>query len=157
MAAQKWRTEDWVAVYIGFFIIAIILAAFSWKVFDLGSLGSTFRWTTDSQIAARAPGWTAALEEIGKEAEARGKKDVAAAAGDLKAALQKNDRKAIEKSAGDLAKAGGRNTVRRLARQRDPRPRRGAARGKVFTGANLGKGAVPSASPGSSSAPSASR
>src|SRR5688572_17405266 len=111
MAAQKWRTEDWVAVYIGFFIIAIILAAFSWKLFDLRNLSSTFRWTTDSQIAARAPGWTAALEEVGKEAQTRGKKDVAAAAGGLTSALQANDRKGIEKSAGDLAKAGGRNTV----------------------------------------------
>src|SRR3972149_7723083 len=100
MAAKNWRTEDWVAVYLGFFIIAVILAAFNWKLFDLGNLRSTFRWTTDAQIAARAPGWTAALEEIAKDAEGKGRKDVAAAAGGLKAGLQKNDRKAIEKSAG---------------------------------------------------------
>jgi uncharacterized membrane protein YadS len=140
MAAQKWRTEDWVAVYIGFFIIAIILAAFSWKVFDLRNLSSTFRWTTDSQIAARAPGWTAALDEIGKDAEAKGKKDVAAAAGGLKAALQQNDRKAIEKSAGDLAKAGGRNTVPGSLGT-EVRGHAGALAGsKVFSGANLAKG-----------------
>ena len=111
MATKNWRTEDWVAVYVGFLIIAVILAAFNYKLFDLGNLGSTFRWTTDAQIASRAPGWTAALDEISKDAEAKGKKDLVAGAGELKAALQKNDRKAIEKSAGDLAKAGGRNTV----------------------------------------------
>ena len=140
MAAQKWRTEDWVAVYLGFFIIAVILAAFSWKLFDLGNLRSTFRWTTDAQITARAPGWTAALDEIGKDAEAKGKKDVAAAAGGLKAALQKNDRKAIEKSAGDLAKAGGRNTVPGSLGS-EVRGHAGALAGsKVFSAANLTKG-----------------
>jgi uncharacterized membrane protein YadS len=141
MAAQKWRTEDWVAVYLGFFIIAVILAAFSWKLFDLGNLRSTFRWTTDSQIAARAPGWTAALDEISKDAEAKGKKDVAAAAGGLKAALQANDRKAIEKSAGDVAKAGGRNTVAGSLGS-EVRGHAAAQADKVFGGANLTKGVI---------------
>ena len=72
MAAQKWRTEDWVAVYLGFFIIALILAAFSNKWFDFGNLRSTFRWTTEAQLASRAPDWTAALEEVAKDADARG-------------------------------------------------------------------------------------
>ena len=140
MAAKNWRTEDWVAVYLGFFIIAVILAAFNWKLFDLGNLRSTFRWTTDAQIAARAPGWTAALEEIAKDAEGKGRKDVAAAAGGLKAGLQKNDRKAIEKSAGDLAKAGGRNTVAGSLGT-EVRGHAGALAGsKVFSEANLNKG-----------------
>jgi uncharacterized integral membrane protein (TIGR00698 family) len=140
MATKNWRTEDWVAVYIGFLIIAVILAAFSWKLFDLGNLGSTFRWTTDAQIAARAPGWTAALDEIAKDAETKGKKDVAAASGALKAALQKNDRKAIEKSAGDVAKAGGRNTVAGSLGT-EIRAHAGALAGsKVFSEANLTKG-----------------
>ena len=142
MATKNWRTEDWVAVYIGFFVIAVILAAFSWKLFDLGNLRSTFRWTTDAQIASRAPGWTAALDEVAKDAQAKGKKDIVAAAGGLKAGLQKNDRKAIEKSAGDLAKAGGRNTV--------PGSLGGEIRGhagalaadKVFSAANLNKGLI---------------
>ncbi len=140
MAAKNWRNEDWVAVYVGFFIIAVILAAFNWKLFNLGNLGSTFRWTTDAQIAARAPGWTAALDEIAKDAEGKGKKDVAVAAGGLKAALQKNDRKAIEKSAGDLAKAGGQNTVSGSLGT-EIRGHAGALAGsKVFSSANLSKG-----------------
>lgn len=140
MAAHKWRTEDWVAVYLGFFIIVVILAAFSWKVFDLRNLSSTFRWTTDSQIAARAPGWTAALEDIAKDAEGKGRKDVAAAAGGLQNALKSNDRKAIEKSAGDLAKAGGRNTVPGSLGS-EIRGHAGALAGsKVFSADNLNKG-----------------
>jgi len=79
MATKNWRTEDWVAVYIGFLIIAVILAAFSWKLFDFGNLRSTFRWTTDAQVASRAPGWTAALDEVAKDAQARGNKGIVAA------------------------------------------------------------------------------
>ena len=118
MATKSWRTEDWVAVYIGFLVIAVILAAFSWKWFDLGALRPTFRWTADSQIASSAPGWKASLDAIAKD-----RKDLAASTSSLKAALDKGDRAAIDKAAGALAKAGGRNTVPARARRRDPRPR----------------------------------
>jgi uncharacterized membrane protein YadS len=141
MAAQKWRTEDWVAVYLGFFIIVVILAAFSNKWFDFGNLRSTFRWTTEAQLASRAPDWTAALEEVAKEADSRGNKALATAAGDLKAALQKNDRKAIEASAGAVAKAGGRNTVAGSLGS-EIRGHASAQAGKVFAGANIQKGII---------------
>jgi uncharacterized membrane protein YadS len=111
MAAKSWRTEDWVAVYLGFFIIAAILAAFSWKWFDLSVARSTFRWTAETQIAASTPKWQAALDGVAKDADAKGRKEVAAKANDLKGALGKGERKGIEKAAGDLSKAGGRNTV----------------------------------------------
>src|SRR3989338_1947500 len=69
-----------------------------------------------------------------------GRKEVAAAAGGMKAGLQKNDRKAIEKSAGDLAKAGGRNTVAGSLGT-EVRGHAGALAGsKVFSEANLNKG-----------------
>src|SRR5919109_2984494 len=110
MAAKSWRTEDWVAVYIGFFIIAVILAAFSWKWFDLDSLRPTFRWTADSQLARSTPGWKATPDDVAKDATAKGRRDVATSANSLKSALDKGDRAAIDKAAGALAKAGGRNT-----------------------------------------------
>jgi uncharacterized membrane protein YadS len=131
MAAKGWRTEDWVAVYIGFFVIAVILAAFSWKWFDLGSLRPTFRWTTDAQIASSAPGWKASLDAVAGD-----RKDLAPTANNLKAALDKGDRAAIEKSAAALAKAGGRNTVP-AALGNEIRGHANAATGKVFAGANL--------------------
>ena len=140
MAAQKWRTEDWVAVYLGFFIIVFALAAFSWKFVDLGLARSTFRWTTDAQIASRAPGWSAALDGVIKDAGARGDKgkDLAAKASDLKATLGKGDRKAIEKAAGDVAKAGGRNTVAGSLGG-EVRGHAAAAPAKVFSADNLNK------------------
>jgi len=111
MATKSWRTEDWVAVYIGFFILAVILAAFSYKWFDLGSLRPSFRWTTDSQLASSAQSWRASLDAIAKDADAKGRKDLATSANNLKSALEKGDRAAIDKSAAALAKAGGRNTL----------------------------------------------
>jgi uncharacterized membrane protein YadS len=136
MAAKSWRTEDWVAVYLGFFIIAVILAAFGWKWFDLGTLRSTFRWTADAQITASTAKWRGALEDVAKDADAKGRKEVAAKANGLKSALDKGDRKGIEKAAGDLSKAGGRNTVPGTLGS-EIRGHAGAAAGKVFAGENL--------------------
>jgi uncharacterized integral membrane protein (TIGR00698 family) len=141
MATQKWRTEDWVAVYIGFFIIIAALVVFSGKLFDLGQVRSTFRWTTDAQIASRAAGWTAALDGVIQEAERRSDKgkQVVASANDLKAALAKNDRKAIDSAAGALAKAGGRNTVAGSLGS-EVRGHASATATKVFSGGNIGTG-----------------
>src|SRR5688572_3747652 len=136
MAAKSWRTEDWVAVYLGFFIIAVILAAFNWKWFDLGALRPTFRWTADSQIASSAPGWRASLDGVAKDADAKGRKDVAAKARGLDRALEKGDRKAIDKAAGDLSKAGGRNTVPGTLGS-EIRGHAAATADKVFAGENL--------------------
>jgi uncharacterized membrane protein YadS len=140
-ATQKWRTEDWVAVYLGFFIIIAALVVFSAKLFELGQVRSTFRWTIDAQIAARAADWTSALDAVIKDAGARGEKGkaVADSATALKDALAKNDRKAIESAAGALAKAGGRNTVAgSLGTQ--VRGHASASATKVFSGANISKG-----------------
>src|SRR5262245_33511527 len=104
MATKNWRTEDWVAVYLGFLIIAVILAAFSYKWFDLAALRPTFRWTADSQLASSAPAWKASLDAVAKDP--KGKPEVASSANNLKAALDKGDRAAIDKSAAALAKAG---------------------------------------------------
>jgi hypothetical protein len=134
--AEKWRTEDWVAVYLGFFIILVTLAAFSWKLFDLGMARVSFRWTADSQIASSTPSWTASLDSVAKEAEAKGKKDVVTKSNDLKSALGKGDRNAIDKAAGDLAKAGGRNTVAGSLGT-EVRGHAGATTAKVFSGDNL--------------------
>jgi len=141
MAAKTWRTEDWVAVYLGFFIIAAALVIFSQKFFDLGQVRSTFRWTTDSQISARAAGWSTALDSVIKDAEARGEqgKAVADSANALKAALAKNDRKAIDSTAGALAKAGGRNTVAGSLGS-EVRGHASASASKVFSGSNITKG-----------------
>ena len=50
-----WRTEDWMAVFLGFIVLVTVLTLFHWKVMDLRNVVPTFRWTTDSQIAALTP------------------------------------------------------------------------------------------------------
>ena len=42
-APSRWRTEDWIAVLLGFLVIAAVLAAFHWKVVDLRNIVPT--WT----------------------------------------------------------------------------------------------------------------
>jgi uncharacterized membrane protein YadS len=103
-------------------------------------LRSTFRWTADAQIASSASGWNAALNDIAKDAESKGDKGkaIAAKATDLKEALAKNDRKAIEKAAGDLAKAGGRNTMAGSLGG-EVRGHAAATATKVFSADNLNK------------------
>ncbi|MBI3068416.1 MAG: putative sulfate exporter family transporter [Betaproteobacteria bacterium] len=108
MAAKEWRTEDWVAVYLGIFVIAATLVVFSGKIFDLRSVNVSFRWTTDAQIVSRTPGWNSALDAIVKEAETKGQADVAVKAKAMRDSLQKGERKGIEKAAGDLQKTGKR-------------------------------------------------
>lgn len=110
MATQNWRTEDWMAVYLGAFIMAVVIALFSWKVIDLRNIVPTYRWTTDEQIASRAPAWSAALEAIAKDAEKRGEGGVVTRTNALKETLQKGDRKEIEKAADRLERLG-RETV----------------------------------------------
>lgn len=107
-AASRWRTEDWMAALLGFLVIASVLAAFHWKVTDLRNLVPTFRWTTDSQIAAMTPGWIASLDTIAKEADAKGQQNVAGLSTQLRAALLAGDRKATETAAGRLASLGSR-------------------------------------------------
>jgi uncharacterized integral membrane protein (TIGR00698 family) len=96
--ARTWRTEDWIAVYLGFFVVLATLVLFNTKAVDLSQIAPSFRWTTDAQLASRATGWVTALENI-------------PAAAPLRQALQGNDRKAIETAAAQLAKLAGRNTV----------------------------------------------
>lgn len=138
MAAEKWRTEDWMAVFLGFTVIALVLVFFNWKVVDLRNVVSSFRWTTDAQLASRTPGWVATLDTIAKNAEAKGQKDVVALSQTLKEALQKGDRKAIESAAGKMAKLGSRTTAGALGREIRGHAA-SVAEQRIFTWGNLSK------------------
>ena len=115
VAARGWRTEDWIAVFVGFLVIAAVLGVFHWKAVDLGKVVSAYRWTTDGQIASLTPGWIEKLGILAKEAESKGQQDIVAPAKDLKEALEKKDRKAIEAAAGKMAKSGGKTLAGALA------------------------------------------
>ncbi|MHB8893556.1 MAG: YeiH family protein [Candidatus Geothermincolia bacterium] len=108
---------------------------------DLKAAGSSFRWTSDAQLAARAPGWSAQLDGVIKAAEGKGDKgkELAAKANELKAALQTSDRKAIEKLAGEVAKAGGKGTVAGAMGDEIKGHAAANAGAKVLTWTNLSK------------------
>src|SRR6185295_16716205 len=77
-AARRWRTDDWIAVVLGFLVITAVLAVFQWKVADLRNVVPSFRWTTDGQITSMTPGWIDALDAIARDAEAKRQQDVVA-------------------------------------------------------------------------------
>jgi uncharacterized integral membrane protein (TIGR00698 family) len=138
MATKGWRTEDWMAVFLGFLIIGVVIALFNTKAVDLRNAVSSFRWTTLDQIAARAPGWIATLDSIATQAQAKGQKDVVALSAATKEALEKNDRKAIESAAAKLAKLGSRTIAGALGVE--IRGHAAASAGdRVFTWSNLSR------------------
>jgi uncharacterized integral membrane protein (TIGR00698 family) len=133
-----WRTEDWMAVFLGFIVLVTVLTLFHWKVMDLRNVVPTFRWTTDSQIAALTPGWLNSLDSIARDAEARRQQNVVDLSKGLRDALASSDRKAIETAAGKMAALGNRTLAGALATEI-----RGhavaSAENRVFTRDNLAK------------------
>jgi uncharacterized integral membrane protein (TIGR00698 family) len=135
VSASRWRTEDWVAVFLGFLVIASVLAIFQWKVFDLRNLVPTLRWTTDNQIVSMTPGWNDVLDSIIKDADAKGQKNVVDLSNGMKDALQKADRRTIEGAAVRLAALGSRTLAGALGAE--IRGHAGATVQKVFAPDNL--------------------
>ena len=113
------------AVYLGFLVILATLVLFNTRLIDLGQVAPSFRWTTDAQLASRAPDWSAALADV-------------PAAAPLRQALLGNDRRAIEAAAAQLAKAAGRNTVAGTLAS-EIRGHAAATPSKVFAWPNLAK------------------
>ena len=134
----SWRTEDWVATILGFGVIAVILALFAFKAADLRNAVSSFRWTTDAQIASSTPGWNAALDGVIAEAETKKQQNVVALGTNLKNALAGNSRKAIETEAGKLAALGSRSVAGALGAEIRAHAA-ATADAKIFTAENLTK------------------
>src|SRR3954454_9896828 len=93
---RYWRTEDWIAVVLGFLVITAVLLTFQWKVADLRNVVPTFRWTTNEQIELLTPNWSKALDQIVSDANAKGQQNIATLSRDLQGVLATQDRKAIE-------------------------------------------------------------
>src|ERR1044072_1425102 len=94
-ASRVWRTEDWIAVVLGFLVITAVLLAFQWKVTDRRNVVATFRWTTNEQVALLTPSWNRALDTIIRDADAKAQAKVVTARRDLKSVLAAYDRKQI--------------------------------------------------------------
>jgi uncharacterized membrane protein YadS len=138
VAPRRWWTEDWLAVLLGFVVLATVLALFHWKVVDLRNVVSTFRWTTDSQIASLTPGWIDALDAITRDAEAKRQQNVASLSRSLRDALLGKDRKAIEAAAGKMAALGSRTVAGALAVEIRGHAA-AVAEDRIFTRDNLAK------------------
>src|SRR5262245_27174725 len=91
-SAGGWRTEDWIAVILGFLVLAAVLAAFHWKIVDLRNLVQTYRWTTGGQIASFSASWTRSLDAIIAGAQAQNEENVVKLGTDLRTALAGTDR-----------------------------------------------------------------
>ena len=105
--SDLWKNEDWLAVWIGFFIIALVLVFNQWKVMDLKKLSTNFKWATDGQIASRYDKWKSAADALMKDSEAKGEMGAVNRIQALKEAVDKGDRKALGEAAGRVERIGG--------------------------------------------------
>lgn len=127
------KNEDWLAVWIGFLLIVLTLAAYNGKWLDLKSLQPGFRWATDGQIEARGDKWTKVIDSLITDAQAKEEIGTVNRLQTLKEAIAKKDRKEILKAADKLALIGG--LPGQLAKEISGHAK--AAPPKVFTGENL--------------------
>ena len=102
-----WKNEDWLAVWIGFFIIALVLFLNSSKMLDLTKAVPSYKWATNGQIASRIAGWTASIDALIASAEKAGELGTVVRLKGLKDALAKGDRKEIGAAAERVDRIGG--------------------------------------------------
>jgi uncharacterized integral membrane protein (TIGR00698 family) len=129
------KTEDWLAVWIGFIVIFLILGVYAIKA-------PKFKWVTDGEFAGFLAEAGPTADKMAKAAGEKGETALQSQAAALKAAIDKGDRKAVgdagkklqevakevkdktlKKAAGELGKEAGANAGDRV--------------GKVFTVDNI--------------------
>jgi len=86
--SSLWKTEDWLAVWLGFLVIVLILAGLTVKP-------PKFKWTTDGEFKAFITESAPAVDKVAAKAEEKGETALKAEAVALKAAIETGDRKAI--------------------------------------------------------------
>jgi uncharacterized integral membrane protein (TIGR00698 family) len=97
---RLFRTEDWLAVWLGFLIVVLVLLGVRPQM-------PTFKWATEGEFIATVAESKPAAEKFVRDAEARGDPKLFAAALALKSAIGAGDRAAIQNAAkklGDTAK-----------------------------------------------------
>ncbi|MBM4327927.1 MAG: putative sulfate exporter family transporter [Deltaproteobacteria bacterium] len=83
-----WKTEDWLAVWIGFLIIILSLVGMSVVV-------PKFKWVTEGEFTGFCAEAAPQMQTLAGQAGAKGESGLQTAATALKAALDKKDRKAV--------------------------------------------------------------
>jgi len=131
------KNEDWLAVWLGFLIIILILVGVKPKM-------PGFKWETAGEFAATVEKSKPKVEKFIADAQAKGETAVAESATALKAALDSGDRKAIgdaAKKLGEGAKAAKDEGVKKKGGDLGKKISGSAAAQveKVFSGENIGK------------------
>ncbi len=96
-----WKTEDWLAVWLGFIIVGLVLAGLTIKL-------PGFKWTTEGEFSSIILETTPVVDTFAADADGKAETALAASAKAVSAALAGKDRKAIgdaAKALGDAAKA----------------------------------------------------
>lgn len=133
--ALLWKTEDWLAVWVGFLIIILVLAGLSVTV-------PKFKWTTDREFASFVKESAPAVDALAASAAEKNEKALQAVAVALKAAIGTGDRKAIGDAAKKLeatAKSAADEGLKKKAGKlgKDIGSHAGNLLPKVFTGSNI--------------------
>ncbi len=129
------KKEDWLAVWLGFLIIALILLGVQVKL-------PGFKWTTDSEFSSLVAQTAPMVDSLVKGAGEKQEANLLAAATGLKAAMGTGDRKAIgdaAKKLGDVGKQAKDSGLKSKAAavNKELVTPAGQLLGKVFGGENL--------------------
>jgi len=133
--ALLWKTEDWLAVWVGFFIIVLILAGLTITV-------PKFKWATDGEFASYSKETTPAVDKLATAAAEKKETALQADAAALKAAMEAGDRKAVGDAAkkfAETAKTAQDPDLKKKAEKlgKDIGSQAGGLLPKVFAGNNL--------------------
>ncbi len=134
--SSLWKKEDWWGVWIGFLIIALILAGLTIKTPKL-------RWTTDGEFKAYVNMIKPEVEKLASDAEKKGEDAIKESAIALKTAIETADRKAIGEAAKKLENASKTvkdEGIKKKASKigKDVSTQAGNLVSKVFSGENIG-------------------
>ena len=133
--ADLFKKEDWLAVWLGFLIIALILLGVQVKL-------PGFKWTTDGEFTKLIATMTPVVDSVTKGAGEKQEAYLLAAATGLKAAMGTGDRKAVGDAAKKLGEVGKKAKDSGLKSRADTVSKElvapaGQLPGKVFGGENL--------------------
>lgn len=133
--SSLWKKEDWVAVWIGFFAIAVILAG-------LKVTTPKFKWTTETEYQKYLTEAVPAIDKLTKAATEKGDSALQAQLTALKATVDSKDRKTIgvaakklDEFANGIQDEGLRKKIAKIAK--DVAGESGNLPAKVFSGENI--------------------
>ncbi len=134
------KNEDWLAVWLGFLIIIIILAGVRPKM-------PSFKWETSGEFAATIEKSKPKAEKFAADAQSKGETAVAEASTALKAALDSGDRAGIGSAAKKLSETSKAAKDEGIKKKGGDIGKKisssaGALAEKVFSGENIGKIAI---------------